>query len=244
MGKKFAGENGKVKAARGRKEAAKAEKDEKERQVKEQTEAKKWGKGAKDDSKKQSEQAKRQEKLERKREADRLLADEEKKLAKPKAPAPKSKHTPARGTQKTAAAREERVAADELQHQEVKPLNARTLDEAIMAMELVEEPSGAAEAGGSSTGAGGMRVDIDRHPERRFKRQLEIYKDRNLARIKADHPGLRQRQAEDIAYKEFLKSPDNPFRQVHAAYNASSQDLECIAQSEKDKLRQRLEDTD
>lgn len=52
--------------------------------------------------------------------------------------------------------------------------------------------------------------------------------------------GLRLNQKKDRIRKEFEKSPDNPFNQVTAQYNASRGDMEDIRQKEKTKIEGRL----
>ena len=52
--------------------------------------------------------------------------------------------------------------------------------------------------------------------------------------------GLRLNQRKDKLRKEFEKSPDNPFNQVSAAYNASKGELADLKNSEKVKIEGRL----
>lgn len=60
--------------------------------------------------------------------------------------------------------------------------------------------------------------------------------------MKADGSGtgLRLDQRKTRIKKEFDKSPDNPFNQVTAAYNASRGDLAQIRAQEKAKVESRL----
>jgi hypothetical protein len=60
--------------------------------------------------------------------------------------------------------------------------------------------------------------------------------------MKADGSGtgLRLDQRKTRIKKEFDKSPDNPFNQVTAAYNASRDDIAQIRAQEKAKVESRL----
>jgi hypothetical protein len=52
--------------------------------------------------------------------------------------------------------------------------------------------------------------------------------------------GLRQNQKKEKIRKEFEKSPDNPFNQVSASYDASKEELAKIKEAEKTKIETRL----
>ena len=60
--------------------------------------------------------------------------------------------------------------------------------------------------------------------------------------MKADGSGvgLRLDQRKQRIRKEFDKSPENPFNQVTAAYNATRSDLDQIKSSEREKMEKRL----
>lgn len=83
---------------------------------------------------------------------------------------------------------------------------------------------------------------VDKHPERRFAAAFAKYEERRLAEMKQDGSGtgLRLDQRKQRIRKEFDKSPENPFNQVTAAYNASRDDMGQIKQKELDKIEQRL----
>ncbi|KAI9479111.1 hypothetical protein LPJ78_005578 [Coemansia sp. RSA 989] len=234
MPKKFKGENSKVTAANERKAAAKAEKDAKIRKQKEEKEAQEWQVGAKKNSKKEEQEAKRLEKLARKAEADKLLAEETKNIkgGKPKA-APKAKPA-ARGSDKKAAVKEKVQAAAEQQNAPVKEYQARNIDDALLLLDTVAEDVGE----GPSTQKSQL---VDRHPERRFKAALNAYMDKHFDSVKAENPGLRKRQIDDILFRRFKKSPENPFNQVHVAHNATSAQIDSIVEEERKRLESQLE---
>ena len=106
-------------------------------------------------------------------------------------------------------------------------LNASGIDNALDALSL---------AGGSEDSK------VDKHPERRYPAAYAKYEERRLAEMKADGSGtgLRLDQRKNRIKKEFDKSPDNPFNQVTAAYNASRADIAQIKDQEKTKIEQRL----
>lgn len=52
--------------------------------------------------------------------------------------------------------------------------------------------------------------------------------------------GLRLNQRKDQLRKEFEKSPDNPFNQVAASYNATREELAEVRQKERAKIEGRL----
>ncbi|KAG0012483.1 hypothetical protein BGZ82_002584, partial [Podila clonocystis] len=77
----------------------------------------------------------------------------------------------------------------------------------------------------------GKGKDVDRHPERRFKMPI----------LKQEHPGLRQNQMQDLLYKQFQKSPENPFNQANVlAYDANKQEERDHVDSRKQEIANRL----
>lgn len=83
---------------------------------------------------------------------------------------------------------------------------------------------------------------IDKHPERRFKAAFAAYEERRLDEMDKDGSGqgLRQNQKREKIRKEFEKSPDNPFNQVSAAYDASKAEIKELREAENRKIEQRL----
>lgn len=108
----------------------------------------------------------------------------------------------------------------------VSALNASGIDNALDALSL----------------AGKDDSKVDKHPERRFAAAFAKYEERRLAEMKADGSGtgLRLDQRKTRIRKEFDKSPDNPFNQVTAAYNATRDDLGQIRADEVSKIEKRL----
>ncbi|KAG0223933.1 hypothetical protein BGW41_005283 [Actinomortierella wolfii] len=222
-------ENSKVAAANERKAAAQAAKNAKKAAEDEAREAAEWSKGAKT-NKKEAEEQKRQEALARKKEAQRLLEEEEKSL---KGKAPK----PARGEEKKAAKRTVKAEASTKEVKVIEEFSASNIDDALDLLSL----TGSGATGSGSNITTGKGKDIDRHPERRFKAAFAAYLEREMPRLKEEHPGLRQQQMHDMLYKQFQKSPENPFNQANVlAYDATKdQEREAIAKR-KEAIESRL----
>jgi hypothetical protein len=83
---------------------------------------------------------------------------------------------------------------------------------------------------------------IDKHPEKRFAAAYAKYEERRLAEMKADGSGvgLRLEQRKQRIRKEFDKSPENPFNQITASYNATRDDLDQVKTQERVKIEKRL----
>lgn len=58
--------------------------------------------------------------------------------------------------------------------------------------------------------------------------------------MKAEKSGLRQQQMKEVAFKEFQKSPENPYNQLTSAHNATREELQDLARSEREKNEKRL----
>ena len=167
----------------------------------------------------EAEAAKKAEQARKKAERDALAAEEEKSLpsrAAPKNSKTAAKKTPARGLDLSQLDAGDKPSA----------LNASGIDNALDALSLT----------------GKSNEKIDRHPERRFKAAYAAFEERRLAEMEADGSGkgLRLNQRKEQLRKEFEKSPDNPFNQASANYNASREELDEIRQKERSKIESRL----
>ncbi|KAF3020570.1 hypothetical protein G7054_g11924 [Neopestalotiopsis clavispora] len=216
-GKKNAGENSKKAAGNAKKAEVAAKKNAVEAQKKEAAEAADWDKGSKNNSKKEAEAAKREEAARKKAEKAALEAEDD-------------KNTPNKGgpkNAKTATKKTGRGTLDLSQLDSALPtLNASGIDNALDALGV----------------AGNSKVDIDRHPERRFKAAYAAFEERRLEEMEKDGSGtgLRLNQKKDRIRKEFEKSPENPFNQVTAQYNATREGLSDIRAKESSKIESRL----
>ena len=177
-----------------------------------------WDDGAKKPSKKQLEQAaKKQEQLDKKKEREALLEMEESSI--------KSK----RGG-KTKSHKKGNGLDDALNQFTPKTtISADGLDDSLAALTLLK-------------GSAISNKDLDRHPERRFKAALAEYTERRLPEIKKEHPGLRKQQMEQIIYKEFQKSPENPFNQeTNISFNADETEVSNKKKEIHDKRSKKFE---
>lgn len=80
----------------------------------------------------------------------------------------------------------------------ISQLSASNIDDALDALDVVNEKTGDKAAMGSKA------AQVDAHPERRFKAALEAYKEREYQDTRKENPGLRKTQIDDILYKQFL----------------------------------------
>ncbi|VDB84546.1 unnamed protein product [Peniophora sp. CBMAI 1063] len=239
------GGNAKKEGGRAKKAENEAKKQQAAEDAKERAEAAKWSDGAKGKAKSvEDKEARRQAELARKAENARLLAEEEasapaKKAAAPKAGAKKSKPTPkpagpgaiaAGGGLAAVAAKEDDVPPEK---KEVESYAATGIDNALDLLEVVTAKMDKASVG-SKAG------EIEKHPERRFKGALEAYTERELPNLRQEHPGLRLQQYKDLLYKQFQKSPENPFNQATVAYDASKEEKVEALKRQQDAVANRL----
>ncbi|KZT36340.1 DUF1014-domain-containing protein [Sistotremastrum suecicum HHB10207 ss-3] len=230
--------------------AKKAENEEKKKEAaaaaKEAKEANEWADGSKSGkSSKEEKEEKRRQEAAKKAERERLLAEEEASIAsaKPKA-APKAGAkkgaASASGASSSKKAKEKEVpagpaissSADD-EHKLVESFAATGIDDALDLLTVINAKADKASVGQAAAG-------LERHPERRFKAAFEAYQERELPIIKKDHPGLRLNQYKDLLFKQFQKSPDNPFNQVVVDYNASKEDKVSALKGQRDTVAERL----
>ena len=103
----------------------------------------------------------------------------------------------------------------------VLALNATGIDNAIDALSLTTTSASADQ--------------VDKHPERRRKAAYAAFEARRLKEIEEENPGLRRQQRIELCRKEFEKSPENPFNQSNARYDASKEELREIKEKERDR---------
>ncbi|KAK7024040.1 DUF1014-domain-containing protein [Favolaschia claudopus] len=232
------GGNAKKESGRAKKADNEAKKQEAAAAEKERKEADKWvdkdvkgGKAAKEDK-----EEKRRADLARKAETARLLAEEEasapsKVKAAPKAV--KKTQKPAGPGAIAAGGGLAAVSASESgkgkEKEEPESFSATGIDNALDLMEVVTAPTDKASVGQQAAG-------IERHPEAAF----EAYQERELPNARAEHPGLRLQQYKDMIFKQFQKSPENPFNQNHVDYDATKEDKVEALKQKKAQVEERL----
>ncbi|KAL9110093.1 MAG: hypothetical protein Q9227_005286 [Pyrenula ochraceoflavens] len=182
----------------------------------------KWAQGAKSNAKKQQSEDKKAQAAAKKAERDAMLAAEEaNQPSKPKNAGAKTAPKKTRGLDLS--------QLDEQQPSSTKAnpaLNASGIENALDALSL--------------TGGNADSVKIDRHPERRYKAAYAAFEARRMPEIMEENPGLKKNVREERCRKEFDKSPENPFNQVHGSYNMSRDELAAIREGEKKKIEGRL----
>ncbi|OMH82201.1 Coiled-coil domain-containing protein [Zancudomyces culisetae] len=242
MPKKFKGENSKVTAAKEKKAANQKIKDVKKTEELERSEARKWSTGAKDISKKEVEQAKKLERLNKKKEAEDLLRKEESELAKSTVKRPPPKLTPktasaiSRGDNKKALKKEQEIHTAALDHKPVESFAASGIDDALDLLDVVNVSASST----STKGPSSSNTLIDRHPERRHKAALKMFEERELPRIREEYKGLKLQQHKQILWKEWQKSPENPFNQSNLNYNATQEEIGKLLEEHTDSIKDRL----
>ncbi|KAI0668372.1 hypothetical protein C8Q78DRAFT_993406 [Trametes maxima] len=239
-------ESGRAKKAENEsKKAAAAEADRSSgATTQERKEAEKWSQGAKGPKGKvEDKEEKRRAELARKAENARLLAEEEasapsKVKAAPKAGAKKAPPKAVKPAGPGAIAAGGGLGAvdaptDDGKPAEVESFSATGIDNAIDLMEVVTAKMDKASVGSQA-------ANLERHPERRFKAAFEAYKERELPKARQEHPGLRLQQYHDLLYKQFQKSPENPFNQVTVSYDASKDERVEALNKRKAEIAERL----
>lgn len=246
------------KGVNAKKEAGKAKKAENEAKKKEAVAAEKerkesiaWEDGAKGSKAKDAKEEKRKADAARKAENARLLAEEEQSL-----PA-KVKIAPKAGQKKTTTAqavkpagpgaiaaggglsniadKEKETSPKALPEEKIESFQATGIDDALELLTIVNAKTDKASVGQQAAG-------IERHPERRFKAAFEAYQEQELPNVRREHPGLRLQQYKELLYKQFQKSPENPFNQATVAYDATKDERIKALQEKKEKVENRLRD--
>jgi len=237
---------------------------------KERQEGSKWSQGAKTDNPRVAEEKARKEATAaRKAEAARLLAEEEAAMGngsgggkgkgkagpsskKPAAAAPRPlaaggdgfgtttinvsvnvnasvSNVPSGSGKGKGPAAPAPVNAEEV----AESFQATGLDDALDLLDVVNAKADKASMGTAAAG-------IERHPERRFKAAFEAYLEQELPEIRKEHPGLRLQQYRDLLFKQFQKSPDNPFNQTTVAYDASKTERLDALKRKQEEVEGRL----
>ncbi|XP_007443910.1 coiled-coil domain-containing protein 124 isoform X1 [Python bivittatus] len=217
MPKKFQGENTKSAAARARKAEAKAAADAKRQKELEDAFWKDEDKHVmRKEQRKEEREKRRLEQLERKKELQRLLEEEDSKL-KGKAPKPLGSGKVTRAQIDEALRKELKENGDTAEkpksHLETpleENINRRILEEGMVEARTIED----------AIAVLSVAEDLDRHPERRMKAAFSAFEEVNLPRLKQENPNMRLSQLKQLLKKEWMKSPENPMNQRHAAYNS------------------------
>jgi len=118
--------------------------------------------------------------------------------------------------------------------EEIESFAATGIDNALDLMDVVTAKMDKASVGNQAA------ATVEKHPERRFKAAFNAYVDRELPNIRADQPGLRLQQYKDLLFKQFQKSPENPFNQVTVEYDATTEEKVDALHRRQEEIRDRL----
>jgi hypothetical protein len=161
----------------------------------------------------------------KKAEAARKKAERDAQLAEEEASQPsKAKGAGAKTAQKKTRGLDLSQLDDEPSSKKGSALNASGIDNALDALSLTNKDTS----------------KVERHPERRFKAAYAAFEARRMPEIEEENPGLRRQQRMDICRKEFEKSEENPFNQVHVKVNATRDEIAQVRDQERNKTEARL----
>jgi len=235
------GGNAKKEGGRAKKADNEAKKQEAAAAEKERKEASEWADGSKGKSSKEDKEAKRLAELARKAENARMLAEEEvaapAKVKQPPKASGKNKGKMVKpagpGAIAAGGAAETHSDGEDKTEQATESYGATGLDNVLDLLEVVNSKTDKASVGQQAAG-------IERHPERRFKAAYAAYEDRELPNLRADRPGLRLQQYKELLYKQFEKSPENPFNQTTVSYDASKEEKLEVLKTKRALVEERL----
>lgn len=213
--------------AKAQKAAAAAAKADAERAKRDEAEARAWAEGANTRALKKAEEEARAaaEREARRKAKEELLVKEAAELSS----LPKL-----RGAERVAVRKTMKAAAEAeaFERHAAPALSARGIDEAIAVLTIATE--GDADAAAAAAGAGdrgekdshaadmervvalaasvgtpSLKVD-DKHPEKRMKAAYKRFEERELPLLKAEYPTLRRTQLNEMLWRKWQKSPENP----------------------------------
>ncbi|KAH9370057.1 hypothetical protein HPB48_001934 [Haemaphysalis longicornis] len=203
MPKKF-GTNTKSAEARAKKEAVKtAEKEKKERAEQEALWADDDKHIARKQQRKEEKDKKKTEQLEKKAALKQMYDEEMNSIKAAKARAEKV-------TRAEIAALAERQQQKAQKNPEDLLLHEKPLEENINRVIVEGDEARTVEDAIAD-------APVDRHPERRAKAAYDAFEKANLPLLKAENPNLRLSQLKQMIRKDWMKSPENPLNQIHAA---------------------------
>lgn len=220
--------NAKAVAGRARKAEAADRKAAQAAAAAEAAEEQKWQQGAKGKSAADQRREKEEAKARKRDELKRLQAEDD-------AATPGKKSSGKQSNNSKPSARKGAAGPNDLDDldRQIASFSASNLDDALEAMTLVNDRGDKASRG-AAAGA------LEKHPERRFKAAFEAYKERELPKLREERPGLRLQQYNELMYKNFQKSPDNPFNQLHVSYDASKEEKLAILKQKREAAANRL----
>ncbi|KAI0303320.1 hypothetical protein B0F90DRAFT_1809558 [Multifurca ochricompacta] len=252
------GGNAKKESGRAKKAENEANKRVAAKNASERAEAEKWVDGARSNKAKEEKEEKRKAELARKAENARLLAEEENSVrAKKVSPKPGAKKAVqpkpagpgaivAGGVLAASATPDEKDGKNGGEIKDVESYSATGIDNALDLLEVVTAKMDKASVGSQAAG-------IEKHPEvrgafaflnvllrQRLDAAFNAYVDRELPNIRDEQPGLRLQQYKDLLFKQFQRSPENPFNQTTVEYNATNDEKVEALRHRQEEIRDRL----
>lgn len=219
MAKKKVSENPKAVESRERKASNKKESQTQEKVKAEDDFWQEAGEGAKSKAgKKKDEQAKqREDAAAKKAEAKRLAAEEDAAMATLAKKAPKKANSESKVTshqlqlQQEAEKKSQQAAAEEAAKAKNRVVTEDSYSQ-LVDSQNVNRNAGDVEARSvtAALSALGVQETEDKHPERRMKAAFAAYKEQQLPLMREEKPGLKQSQYQDMIFKTWQKSPENP----------------------------------
>ncbi|KXN91959.1 hypothetical protein AN958_11019 [Leucoagaricus sp. SymC.cos] len=192
---------------------------------------------------KEAKEEKRKVDLARKAENARFLAEEEANAPSKVKAAPKAgqKRTePARPAGPGAIAAGGGLASvsggdkGKSQIEEVESFSATGIDNALELLDTVTAKMDKASLGQQAAG-------LERHPEVSLTYVL-LLQTNAMTHISSQHPGLRLQQYKELLYKQFQKSPENPFNQTTVAYDTTKEERLDALNRKRTEAEDRLRD--
>lgn len=207
---------GKGSKAKAQKAAAAADKESRVSAQREAEESAAWADGANSRA-----QKKQQEAASAAAERERKKKEIEDQLAREEAEMKGAKKL--RGTDKVAARKAATAAeaSDDRARLDAPTLVGSGIDAAIAAMTIVtnegdashEEMQAKVVTTSAVVGSGGILKEGDMHPEKRMKAAFKRFEERMLPELKEEFPTLRRSQINEMIFRKWQRSPENPINQ-------------------------------
>ena len=70
---------------------------------------------------------------------------------------------------------------------------------------------------------------------------MAAYTEKRMPELRKENPGLKLSQLNEVLYKEWKKSPENPMNQVHASYNTKASEMEQAVKVVKEDILAKYE---
>jgi len=219
MPKKF-GTNTKAQEAKERKDEAKRDKQDKEKKAKEDAIWAETDKHILEKERRKKEQedkklAEQQRKAQNKELADKEAAELAKSTTKNQPPSKVTRAEIDRRKEIEALAAKKREEKEQKEKQKAEEEIEANVNR-MVAEEKAEHGDAYVEARSVGEALDKLSVDgekVDRHLEKRMKAAFKVYEEKRMPELREDFPTLKLSQLKDVLWKEWQKSPENPYNQ-------------------------------